>query len=570
MTSPQFVGGTRCHRAAFHNLPLSLVAAGVLLSMASPAVLAFEVDTGNPDMKVLWDTTVKYSNAFRMKGPSQAIVGGANYDATSSSYFPNTDDGSRNFKRGLISNRLDVLSELDVSFQNFGARLSAAGWYDSVYQRDHNANDSSGTSNNVSVATNQFTDATRKLHGRDAELLDAFVFARGKLGDMSGSVRLGKHTLLYGESLMLGANGIAAAQAPIDVVKAATVPNAQFKEFMMPINQLSGQLQITPDVTVGGYYMLDWKGDRLPGAGSYFSGMDALGAGGESLIVANGPPGNIAFLREADRKPKKSGQFGAQLKFHVGDTDYGLYAVQWNDRGPSGLYLHPFAAPVHGAGNVGLQVGTYQWVFHEGIRAVGGSFTTTVGNVNLGGEVSYRTNTPLASDAQLDLGGANNSDKPLYAVGKSVHAQINWIASIGPNLLAREADLVGELAWNRRLSITKNAAALNPNADRDSANLRVIFEPKYRQVVPGVDLSVPVGLGYGLLGNSSVVAPFVGKGTGDISIGLNGAYLDVWRFGLNFTHYFGAAAPLVAGGHGTYAQSNADRDYLSFNVRRTF
>jgi hypothetical protein len=560
----------------FRTLSPARAGAGLAVLALAGTAGAFEVETSNPDLKVAWDTTVKYSAGFRLKNPSPAIIGGANYDTTSASYFPNTDDGSRDFKRGLISNRLDLLSELDVSYQGFGARMSAAAWYDTVYLRDHNANDSPTTANPVSVAYNQFPEDTKRLHGRDAEVLDAFVFGKFKLGEMSASVRAGKHTLLYGESLFMGANGIAAAQAPIDVVKAVSVPNAQFKEFMLPVNQLSAQLQINSNVTVGAYYMLDWKGDRLPGAGSYFSGMDALGTGGERLIVAYAPapgPGNISFYREPDMKPKKSGQGGVQVKFHVGEVDYGLYAVQWNDRGPSGLYLHPFAVPV-GSAN-GLQVGTYQWVFHEGIRAVGGSFTATVGNVNLAGEVSLRTNAPLDSDVIAPNDprynpNANNNSDPMYAVGRSAHAQINWIASIGPTFLSREADFVGEVAWNRRLSITKNASAMNPNATRDASNIRFIFEPKYRQVAPGLDLSVPVGMGYGLSGNSSVVGPFMGQHTGDVSVGLNGAYLDVWRFGLNVTHYFGSAAPFIDGGHRSWKQSSADRDFLSLNVRRTF
>lgn len=449
-----------------HKKHLLARAALAALGLAGSAQ-AFEIDTGVPDFKILWDTTVKYSTAARLRNPSQQIVGGANYDSSAASYFPNTDDGSRNFKRGLISNRLDIFSELDISYGGVGARMSAAGWYDSVYQSGRNDNSSAGTANPYSVDADQFTATTKRLHGRDAELLDAFVFAKGKLGDMAGAVRLGKHTLLYGESLMLGANGIAAAQAPIDVIKAATVPNAQFKEFMMPVNQVSGQLQITPDVTVGGYYMLEWKKDRLPASGSYFSGMDAVGPGGERLIVGYSPAGNVYFLNQPDMKADKP-QFGLQARFHVGETDLGLYAVQWNDHGPSGLYLHPYA----GAPSVdakGMQVGTYQWVFHEGIRAVGASFNTTVGNVNLGGEMSLRSNTPFDSDAQADTSGADNNGNPLYAVGKSAHAQVNWIASIGPSFLAREADFVGELGWNRRLSVDKNAAAMNPNADRDSA-----------------------------------------------------------------------------------------------------
>ena len=549
------------------SMPRAALAAAALLSLAGMSAQAFELQIENPDLKVVWDNTFKYSSGFRLTGPSQSIVGGANYNTSSSSYFPNTDDGSRNFKRGLVSNRLDILSELDVTYQNVGVRVSAAGWYDSVYHRS-NANDSPGTANPISSAYNEFTQATRQLHGGDAEILDAFVFGKFKLGDKPASVRLGKHTLLYGESLMLGANGIAAAQASIDVVKAASVPNAQFKEFMMPINQLSGQVQITPDVMVGGYYMLDWQGDRLPASGSYFSAMDSVGTGGERLIVGYAPGvGNISFYRQADMKAKKSGQGGLQLRFHGGEVDYGLYAVQWNDHGPSGLYLKPGAAVVSASG---MQIGTYQWAFHQGIRAVGGSFSTTMGSVNLAGEASLRTNQPMDSDAQVDLSGADNSANPLYAVGKSAHANLSWIASLGPNWLAREADFVGEVAWNRRLSISKNASALNPNATRDATNVRFVFEPKYRQVTSGLDISIPIGVGYGISGNSSMVGAFLGKKTGDVSIGLNGSYLDVWRFGINLTHYFGSAGAFIENGHRSYKQALGDRDYLSLNVRRTF
>lgn len=552
------------HRSA----PLGIGA--IAAALALPAA-AFQFETGDPDLKILWDTTFKYSTTFRVEGSSQAIVGSTlpNYDPASPHYFPNTDDGSRNFKTGPVSNRLDILSELDILYRNVGARVSGAGWYDTIYRRNGNANNSPTTANPISVDANQFTHATQVLMGADAELLDAFVFAKGTLGDgMRATIRLGKHTLLYGESLMLGANGIAAAQAPIDVIKAATVPNAQFKEFMMPVNQVSGQLQITPDVMIGGYYMFEWKSDRLPASGSYFSFMDALGTGAERLIVGYSPLGNVSFNHVENMHAKNSGQFGLQLRFHIAETDYGLYAVQWNDHGPAGPYLMPFAAPV--PFSKGLQVGNYQFVFHEGIRAVGASANTTFDKVNFGAEVSYRWNTPVSSDAQVNLSGGNNSDNPLYATGKSVHAQINWIASLGPTFLANEADFVGELAWNRLLSVSRNPNAVNPLATRNATNIRFVFEPKYRQVFPGVDLSVPVGVGYGIDGNSSVVGAFQGEGIGDISVGLNGSYLDAWRFGLSYTHYFGSSAPFIAFGHQMFKQYWGDRDYVSLNIRRTF
>ena len=104
----------------------------------------------------------------------------------------NQDDGNNNFGRGLVSTRLDVLSEFDLSYRQVGLRLSGAGWYDRVYNRD-TANGS--FSANHSPAS-EFADETRQIMGRKAELLDAFVFGKFELGDRPATVRLGRHTLL--------------------------------------------------------------------------------------------------------------------------------------------------------------------------------------------------------------------------------------------------------------------------------------------------------------------------------------------------------------------------------------
>lgn len=47
---------------------------------------------------------------------------------------------------------------------------------------------------------------------------------------------------------------------PVDVVKLLSVPNTQFKEAIRPVQMLSGQVQLTSDVTLGGYYQLRWQG----------------------------------------------------------------------------------------------------------------------------------------------------------------------------------------------------------------------------------------------------------------------------------------------------------------------
>jgi hypothetical protein len=56
------------------------------------------------------------------------------------------------FKRGVVPNRLDLLSEFDVAYkQSYGLRVSAAAWYDTVYNRS-NDQDASARANQSSVA----------------------------------------------------------------------------------------------------------------------------------------------------------------------------------------------------------------------------------------------------------------------------------------------------------------------------------------------------------------------------------------------------------------------------------
>jgi hypothetical protein len=538
------------------------------LVLCSQAAHAFSVDTGNPDFNLRWDNTVKYSAAWRTQNPSSKLSEGQ--------VALNQDDGDRAFKKGLISNRTDILSELDMSFKNVGARLSGAAWYDSSYQHD-NDNDDPARANARSVAYDEFTDDTRHLHGGDGELLDAFVYWNGEVADHSTSVRAGRHGLIWGESLFFGANGIAGGMAPVDVVKAQSVPNTQFKEITRPVNQLSGTFQLTDDVSLGAFYQLEWEETRLPGAGSYFSTSDTIGEGNERLIVGapfpaflgGNPASPAAFFHGNDKEAKSSGQGGLQLKYSAETVEYGLYAIQYHDKTPK-LYLKPSTgAPNFSTG----QIGEYYWVYPEDIRAFGASFSTTVDEYSFAGEASMRWNMPLVSNGQTVLPGvvADNDDDALYAVGRTAHVNLNVLASFGPNFLARESGLVGEIAWNRLLSVTKNRAALDPNATDDGLGFKVVYTPTYRQFFSGIDISIPVGLSYFPLGKSAVVSSFGPDNGGDMNIGITATYLDRVTAGLTYTHYYGAEdTNLNAASQFNYKQSLKDRDYLAFSVKTTF
>ncbi|NQD91664.1 DUF1302 family protein, partial [Pseudomonas sp. CrR25] len=252
---------------------------------------AMQFDLGDSEWRARWDNTLKYSLAYRLHEQDSAITN----SPTAGGLYPNIQSqGDNNFDRGLVSNRLDVLSEFDLSTKNYGLRVSGAAWYDDVYNR-----------NTDSGLQKDFLSETRSLHGRDAEVLDAFVFLRGNVGESSqGTLRLGQHSLIYGESLFFGGNGIANAQGPIDVVKLLSVPGTQFKEILRPVNQLSGQLQINPQLSVGAYYQFEWDRSNVPGAGSYLSDIDAIGHGSGDLQQVFGN----TTINGGDMSARDSGQ----------------------------------------------------------------------------------------------------------------------------------------------------------------------------------------------------------------------------------------------------------------------
>jgi hypothetical protein len=119
-----------CGRAPLPRQPAPAPGAGAIAGGGGAAAAAFQIDSGNPDVAMSWDNTVKYSNAFRVRSVDPKVA--------DNSLGPqaNTNDGDQNFGKGLISNRLDLLSEFEFRYRkDFGFRVSGAAWYDDVYNR---------------------------------------------------------------------------------------------------------------------------------------------------------------------------------------------------------------------------------------------------------------------------------------------------------------------------------------------------------------------------------------------------------------------------------------------------
>ncbi|MCB1731274.1 MAG: DUF1302 family protein, partial [Halieaceae bacterium] len=103
------------------------LALSVLAAISSQAG-AFQFDTGD-DWSIRWDNQLKGNLGFRTTATKRSVV--------DPSVYPNariSDDASFSVNRkngGVTTSRIDLRSELDVVWrQNFGFRISGAGWYD--------------------------------------------------------------------------------------------------------------------------------------------------------------------------------------------------------------------------------------------------------------------------------------------------------------------------------------------------------------------------------------------------------------------------------------------------------
>jgi hypothetical protein len=545
--------------------------------LAASGAHAAGIDLGDTDWALRFDNTLKGSLMTRTKSADPALADSFRLlvPNVAASAFPqalNFNAGDDNFRQaGLVSKRMDLLSEFDAVYrQDFGLRISGAAWYDGAYRGTTEATDAV----NGQTPSNAFPSGTRALAGHKAEVLDTFVFGSWNFDDGRRlSVRLGQHALQYGESLFFGDNGIARAQGPVDLFKLQAAPNAQFKEIIRPVPQVSAQFQLSPTVSLGGYYQFRWESDRLPPSGSFFSTTNIPWGASQPEFVGIPNVGNFVLTPGGDRRGADGGQFGGQIKWRLEDTDLGFYAARYNDKDGQ-LYgkLDTTASP----DATGSLPGTWYYRFPGAVKVFGASASRSFGDFNVASEASVRDNMPLRSTNML-YGFFPGQPEPRPATGRTAHLNLSTLATFGPSLLSQESSLVAELAWNRVLHKDDPDGELDAGRTRSATALQAIFTPTYRQVISGLDLDVPLGVRYTLQGQSAVTV-WDAAHTGNVNLGLDGNYLGTWQVTLTFTHYFGKAVPFVdfspaaSGGSPVYSHGNplADRDNVAFTLRRTF
>ena len=116
------------HKTKQSRLVLAQGALTLMMVGSAQGVMALSFDLPNPDYRLRWDNTVRYNLGMRTDSQDSRIMN-----------TPNFDESDGKFDKGdIVTNRLDVLSELDFSYLNeWGGRLSGAGWFDQEIGRAH-------------------------------------------------------------------------------------------------------------------------------------------------------------------------------------------------------------------------------------------------------------------------------------------------------------------------------------------------------------------------------------------------------------------------------------------------
>jgi len=535
-----------------------ILAAVVLILSVSSIAAAFEIPTGNNNVELRWDNTFRYNYGVRTLNPNPDLIGN-----------PNMDDGDRNFNKGTVTNRLDILSELDLSYKkDYGFRISGAGWYDQRYH-DPLGNDSVATSNHILNGQQALGlgDNTKRYHaGPDVELMDAFVFGKVDFGPVPMTFKVGRHTIFWGEALLFGGavNGLSYSQMPIDAAKGFATPGTEAKELFRPLFNISAQAQLTTTFTVSGQYFLQWEPYRFPEAGSYLNPSDLFLQGSESLILGPG----FFFTHGKDQKPD-------------GKNDFGI-AVHWSPEwlgGAVGLYYRHFTDKLPQA-HIELATGQFFFAYPDSVDLYGVSLSKEIMGVSVGMEYNYRHNMPLMSEAVMIMPGTPKpAEGETYGARGNTHQfVINFLGLISKTPVWDTASWAMEFTYSNWEKVTQGEQYFlgrdgYGNLDRvskDAWGYSLLFTPTWFNVFPGMDLKMPVNFAMGISGNSALMFSD-NLNAGNASAGFA---LDIYKrynVSLSYNKYYGDFDK-ANGALTIYRGSQAllsDRDYVAFTFKFT-
>ncbi|WP_016971073.1 DUF1302 domain-containing protein [Pseudomonas tolaasii] len=392
--------------------PQALAAAVALGCCAQAQAVSFNIG----EIEGQFDSSLSVGASWGMRDADKKLVGTPNGGTGQAS---TGDDGRLNFKKGeTFSKIFKGIHDLELKYGDSGVFVRGKYWYDFELQDEDRE---------FKQISNHHRDEGARSSGY--ELLDAFVYHNYSIGDLPGNVRVGKQVVSWGESTFIG-NSINSIN-PIDV-SAFRRPGAEIKEGLIPVNMLFASQSLTNQLSVEGFYQLNWENTVVDNCGTFF-GNDVVAHGCNNNYTVGSPAiaplqpvaarfgqgfqvtrEGVVVQRANDREARDGGQFGAALRWLGDDTEYGLYFMNYHSRMPTvgtitaNTNLATIGriaatanaiAPGSGAGlaqSTMLGRGQYYLDYPEDIRLYGASFSTTLPTGTAWtGEISYRPNAPV-------------------------------------------------------------------------------------------------------------------------------------------------------------------------------
>ena len=561
-------------RAQLRSRPARGGVAALVLLLLGPSAPAgaLDVPLRVPDLELRFDNTLRANVGLRTDPIDERV--GASPAFTGGEYSVR--------QRGLTAGRLDLLSELDLSYAGrYGARVSGALWYDLAYRDGTVSRSPDLVAAGVpgSYVGDEYSDYTlHRYRGPWGEVLDAFAFATLEAGGVPVTVKAGRHTVYWGESLMLAGaiHGVSYSQMPLDLQKGFATPGTEAKELFRPLTSLSVQAQVTPTLSLAAQFFLEWQSYLYPEGGTF------LGAGD---FAFNGPDGvfrrisgNPAFLLNGGAsEPREAGDWGVALRWRPGwlDGTLGLYYRRYTDK----LAALLLTANPGGEGPLSPEIPSpfrYDQYYGEDVDLLGASLAKQLLGASVGAELSFRHDTPLLAQS---LGFAVAPAPPLepllfpngapeilgntyQARGDTLHAVLNAIGVLSLPAFSTASWAV-ELTYSRWLDVRENRdmfygegfgvcrddpdlaaqglarTAADGCATRDHVAVGASFAPTWFRVLPGVDLLAPLSVSWTIRGNSPVTLGG-NEGSGTYGAGVAADVRNRYRFDLRYVDFFGS------------------------------
>jgi len=543
-----------CRRFRSQPSQLTRIALAVAVLGGAGSACAIEIDLGNPDYRLRFDNTVRYNLGVRVEDQDSRIMN-----------TPNYDESNGKFGQGdVVTNRVDLLTEVDFAYKYlWGARVSAAAWYDDAYKDGTVESNIPGYSTSYK-GDKYSSEVDRYVHGPSGEILDAFVWTNFEMGPVPVNLKIGRHTNYWGEGLLFGAHAISYSQAPTDAVKAVTSPGIETKEVFLPVGQVSVKAQVTENLSVAAQKYFEWEPTRFPYGGTYFGPVDFLFEGPDRAPLA---PGFNVNKRDS-LEGRDSANWGVMAKLNVEQIEatVGAYYREFDD-------YQAWVGP-----QIDMASASYRLVYPREVKLAGLSFSRVFNSVSVGMDLSYRMDGALNTDSV----SLEDNEGPR---GDTIHFVANAVYGVPRNFIADNAVLVGEFVYSRLDKVTSHeelykgegyASCDNRGIDKsdgcstdDYFAVAVNYTPQYLSVLPSWDMEIPLTVNYGLEGN----APSGGAGSEGAlawSAGVKMTYIQRHEFSLRYADTSAKDKTLAGNRIGGNSVSTSDRGWLAFTYKTSF